>query len=95
MKDGGFFQLERRGLHHINSHVRHTMDAYNDKPQDLIDSSDEDDDSDDDDDSEDEDDSNDTDNSDDEGMSRVLLPTIFNQMVSNPILCSFDLSERV
>jgi hypothetical protein len=43
-----FVQLERRGLHHINSHVGHTMDDGCDELPDLIDDHDDDDDFDDD-----------------------------------------------
>ncbi len=53
-------QLERRGLHHINSHVGHSIDG-NDKAPDLADDSDDDADFDDNDDSGDEDDSVDED----------------------------------
>ncbi len=62
VEGGGLIQFERRGLHHINSHVRLTMDDGNDEPQDLIDESEEDDDFDDNHDSYDEDDSDDEDN---------------------------------
>ena len=58
-----FIQLERRGLHHINSHVAHTIDD-NDQaqvPQDLIDDSYDNDDFDDDEDSKDDGDSDDED----------------------------------
>ena len=51
----GYTQLERHGLHHINSHVWHMMDARNLGPDDEADSE-EDLDSEDDEDSEDEDD---------------------------------------
>ncbi len=49
-----FIHLERRGLHHINSHVAHTIDD-DDQAQDLIDDSDDNDDIDDYEDSDDED----------------------------------------
>ncbi len=55
-----FIHLKRRGLHHINSHVAHTIDD-DDQAPDLIDDSDYDADFDNDDDSEDESDSEDED----------------------------------
>ena len=60
-----FIQLERRGLHHINSHVAHTIGDHDQAP-DHIDDSDDDADFDDDDDSVDEDDSEDEEESVDE-----------------------------
>ena len=46
MQGDHFIQLERRGLHHLNSHVAHTID-YDAEAQDLIDDSDDNDDVDD------------------------------------------------
>ena len=65
MKGNHFIQLERRGLHHINSHIAHTI-GDDDQAPDLIDDSDDDADFDDDDDSVDEDDSEDEEESVDE-----------------------------
>ncbi len=65
VQGGRFIQLERRGLHHINSHVAHKIGDHDQAP-DLIDDSDDDADFDDDDDSVDEDDSEDEEESVDE-----------------------------
>ena len=60
MQGDHFIQLERCRLHHINSHVAHTIDD-DAEAQDLIDDSDDNDDFDDDEDSEDDGDSDDED----------------------------------
>jgi hypothetical protein len=74
-----FIPLERRGLHHINSHVAHTIDD-NDEAQDLIDDSDDNDDFDDNEDSEDED------YSDDEGESENYSKNSSDGVQSNCLL---------
>ncbi len=79
-----FIHLRRRGLHHINSHVAHTIDNY-DQAQDLIDDSDDDADFDDDDDFEDKDDcvdEDDRENSSDSMQSICLLHRILSQQLS-------------
>jgi hypothetical protein len=80
-----FIQLERRGLHHINSHVAHTI-GDDDQAPDLIDDSDDDADfSVDEDDSEDEEESVDEDdceNSSDGIHSNCLLYQILSKQLS-------------
>ncbi len=79
MQGTHFIQLERRGLHHINSNVAHTIDD-DAEAQDLIDDSDDNDDFDDDEDSEDDGDSDDEDEREDysenssDGIRSICFP---------------------
>ena len=79
MQGDHFIQLERRGLHHINSHVAHTIDD-DAEAQDLIDDSDDNDDFDDDEDSEEGGDSDDEDESENysenssDGIQSICFP---------------------
>ncbi len=84
-----YIQLDGRGLHHINSHVAHTIDD-NDQVQELFDDSDDNDDFDDDEDSEDEGDSDDEDECDNysenssDGIQSICL---LYQQLSKQLSC--------
>ncbi len=82
-----FIQLERRGLHHINSHVAHTIDE-DDQAPDLIDDSDDMDDFDDDEDSEgDSDDEDESENYSENSSDGIQSICLLYQKLSKQLSC--------